>query len=80
MSNSIFKNLAIRCTDWNQMLQLAEMAEKDNKHPIMFRECYFNRGEVYFTVDGDFYGTTRNMQTCKTELSFDQFIQSINQK
>lgn len=83
MSNSIFAGKAIRCTDWNQMLQLAEMAEKEGiKMSFAFNESDFEDTAEFFVLDayGEQYYNTDRVSESETELSFDQFIQSLNQK
>lgn len=79
---SIFKDKAIKCDTWEQMLQLAEMAEKERLKPCGFNEYGFNYcNSVYFSLWHDGSREFSNFQIgsldLETIIPFTEFIKSV---
>lgn len=81
MSNSIFHNKAIKFSSWDELIQLSVIALSEGE---MVGELYKNRVDKlpYFSIssDGIFYSHYYGVYNNETEISFDQFFQSLNQK
>lgn len=76
----IFERKAIKCETWNQMIELAKIAESLRYKPFMFSEQDFETGHDFFAVDQS-DDTYVNIPECQLDesdeiLLFADFIKS----
>lgn len=68
-----FTNKAIKCDTWQQMQELARIAEGQGYMPFGFSQIYFEHEMVYFIVDGLEYTNTYDIDGY-TITTYTEFI------
>lgn len=73
-----FQGYAIKCNTWQQMQQLKEIAERQDKttQKWAYSKDLFDKGYCYFVTHNYLYFCSDHKLSTETEISFTSFITS----